>query len=78
MPSNSGNLCVFGEIEHRQDGYSENCICAVTPLCDQTQIDRANAKLIAASPCLYEYAKSRSLHGDVEARNMLDSLKLSE
>jgi hypothetical protein len=53
-PSNSGNLCIFGEIEHRQTGYSENCICAITPLCDQTRIDRSNANLIAAAPELLE------------------------
>lgn len=53
-PSNRGNLCVFGEIEHKQEGYSENCICMVTPLHAQTAIDQANARLIAAAPELLE------------------------
>jgi hypothetical protein len=36
----------------------------------------ANARLIAASPILYEYAAKKSAEGDEEARKMLDLLLL--
>jgi hypothetical protein len=55
---------------------TENGKVTGLPGCIETTAE--NAHLIAAAPSLYEYAKSRALSGDDEARKMLDSLKLSE
>lgn len=72
-PSDNGNLCVFGEIEHKQEGYSENCICMVTPLHAKTAIDQANARLIAAAPELLE-----ALEGMVKANGGVAVMPTSE
>lgn len=39
---------------------------------------RANARLIAASPTLYEFAKRKAQSGDSEAKSMLASLGLCD
>lgn len=54
-PSVEGHLSIFANCEHRQPNQVEAgavgaCICLVTPLCDETLIDRSNANLIAAAP----------------------------
>lgn len=36
----------------------------------------ANARLIAASPSLYEFTLERAINGDTEAKSMLESLHL--
>lgn len=38
--------------------------------------NEANARLIAGSPTLYEYAVKHAKSGDKEAQSMLDSLQL--
>lgn len=50
-------------------------ICAV--ISDRSQDSKANARLIAASPTLYEFALSETQRGNVLAKKMLDSLGLS-
>jgi hypothetical protein len=55
--SKSGHFCVWGDASHRQQGYSECCICVISPIQNITTIDKANAALIAAAPDLLEAAK---------------------
>jgi hypothetical protein len=43
-------LAVFGPREHTQPGYPDNCICLVSPGDQVTEIDKANAAVIAAAP----------------------------
>lgn len=50
----NGNMCIWGDLKHRQDGYFECCVCAVSPVSKITKIDDANARLIAAAPELLE------------------------
>ena len=53
-PSVEGMLCIFADVNHRQDGYLDACVCAVSAIMDKTEIDEANARLIAAAPELLE------------------------
>lgn len=53
----NGNMCIWGDLKHRQDGYFECCVCAVSPVSKITKIDDANAHLIAAAPDLLEAFK---------------------
>jgi hypothetical protein len=53
----SGNLAVWGDESHRQQGYSECCICLIAPPGQITPIDHANGALIKAAPELLEAAE---------------------
>ena len=55
-------------------GENEGVLCHGAPW----PVSEANARLIAASPSLYEYARKKAQSGDSEAMAMLDSLGLSD
>jgi hypothetical protein len=75
-PHWENQLVVCAPTEH---GY----IAYVAPLFHRPNYARdeeaeANARLIAASPSLYEFVRARANAGDHEAKNLLGSLQLSD
>jgi hypothetical protein len=70
--TNSGNVAIFAEVEHRQPGYSEACICAVSPICDATHEDYANARLLSSAPDLLEALQELLNQFDSEIHNEYD------
>ena len=74
----SGNLAVWGDESHRQQGYSECCICLIAPPGQITPIDHANGALIKAAPELLEALKACALvlAGENMAKNgLIDALE---
>lgn len=51
--------------------------CDETTICE-THYGDANARLIAASPSLYEYVLKKSKDGDIEAIKLLKDLNIGE
>jgi hypothetical protein len=56
-------------------GDSFHTICRLEPLEIQRMDEQlANARLIAASPTMYEYVSKRAERGDEEARRILEEI----
>lgn len=57
----SAGYCIYGKFDHvavhgqrPQPGYIVPCVCLVAPRSEETEEDKANARLIAAAPELYD------------------------